>query len=73
MLLAGSTAERGLREVVAARAQLDALQTVLVLEARRQWATWAEIGCLLGLTAQGAWKRYHSIDPTPPRRSSQRE
>ncbi len=72
MLLDGSLPERGLREVAAAREQLDTLQTALVIEARRQWATWAEIGSLLGLTEQGAWKRYRAVDPKPLRQRNRR-
>ena len=66
VLLDGALPEVGLREVVAARAQLDLLQTALVIEARRQWASWAEIGALVGMTPQGAWKRYRAVDPIPP-------
>jgi hypothetical protein len=71
VLLEGALPEVGLREVVAARAQLDLLQTALVIEARWQWASWAEIGALLGMTPQGAWKRYRAVDPIPPRRTNQ--
>jgi hypothetical protein len=58
VLLEGSLPALGLPEIVAARAQLDLLEKALVVEARRQWATWAEIGELLGLSPQATWKRF---------------
>jgi hypothetical protein len=69
VLLEGSLPALGLPEIVAARAQLDLLEKALVVEARRQWATWAEIGELLGLSPQATWKRFRPLDPRPPRRT----
>jgi len=53
----------GLREVVAARATLDLLEARLVIHARRNGCTWAELGQDLQLTAAGARRRHLAVDP----------
>ena len=53
----------GLREIVAARAALDSLETALVVRARLTGAGWRELGALLGLTKQGARARHLAVDP----------
>jgi hypothetical protein len=53
----------GLREIVAVRAALDALETELVIGARRRRYKWRELGEDLGLSAHGARKRHLAVDP----------
>lgn len=50
---------QALQEVTAARVRLT------VAHARRRGYTWEQIGAALGVTRQGAQKRY-GADPTPP-------
>jgi hypothetical protein len=59
----------GLREVVAVRAALDALETELVVGARRRGHKWRELGEDLGLSAHGVRKRHLTVDPIYARRS----
>lgn len=44
--------------IAAARVALDARESELVVAARARGCTWAEIGEILGLTANGARKRH---------------
>ena len=53
----------GLREVVAARAALDALEASLVVEGRQRGYRWSVLGAELGLTRHGVRKRHLAIDP----------
>ncbi|MGH3073251.1 MAG: hypothetical protein ACRDNB_13435 [Gaiellaceae bacterium] len=53
----------GLREIVAVRAALDALEAALVVEGRRRGHRWATLGEELGLSAHGVRKRHLAIDP----------
>lgn len=53
----------GLREIVALRAALDALEATLVVEGRRRGYRWADLGDDLGLSSHGARKRHLAIDP----------
>lgn len=64
-----STVETALRELVAARAALDSLETMLVVRARSSGATWSDLAASLGLSKQGVRKRYLAIDPIFQRRS----
>ena len=48
------------------REDLERAQADAVMEARRQGATWAEIGTALGMTSQGAHKRYNAMTDQPP-------
>lgn len=59
----------GLREVVAARAVLESLETELVAQARLNGCTWAELARDLELTAGGVRRRHLEIDPASRRRS----
>ena len=59
--------EAGLREIVATRRVLDAMESTLVAKAREDGATWAQLGELLGLTRQGARVRHLVIDPVSAR------
>jgi len=52
-----------LREVVAARAALDSLEAQLVVRARRNGCTWAELAEDLGISAGGARRRHLAVDP----------
>jgi hypothetical protein len=65
----GSTVEAALRELVAARSALDSLEAMLVVRARSSGATWSDLAVCLGLSKQGARKRYLAIDPIFKRRS----
>jgi len=58
-----------LREVVAARADLDALETQLIIQARSSGCTWAELAQDLGLTAAGVRRRHLAVDPVFAKRS----
>jgi hypothetical protein len=60
----------GLREVVAARAALDSLETELVVQARLNGCTWAELARELELTAGGVRRRHLASDPILARRPS---
>lgn len=53
----------GLREVVAARAALDRLEAVLVVEGRRRGYRWSVLGAELGLTGHGVRRRHLARDP----------
>ncbi len=53
----------GLREIVALRAALDALETELVVHARSRGCKWRELGDDLGLSPHGARKRHLDADP----------
>ena len=68
----GDVFRSGLREIVAVRAALDALETELVVGARSRGSKWRELGEDLGLSAHGARKRHLAADPIHARRS-QRE
>jgi len=59
----------GLRELVAARAALDSLETQLVVHARSSGCTWAELAQDLELSAAGARRRHLAVDPVFARRS----
>lgn len=59
---------RGLREIVAARNALDALESQLVADARARGYKWPELAEDLGLTPQGARKRHLDVDPIYARR-----
>ena len=59
----GDVFRSGLREIVAVRAALDALETELVVGARRRGSKWRELGEDLGLSAHGARKRHLAADP----------
>ena len=52
---------RSQREEVAARLRLD----TAVAEARQAGASWSEIGATLGMSAQGAWKRWKRYAAVP--------
>jgi hypothetical protein len=52
-----------LRELVAVRAALDALERALVIEARRRGYRWRELGADLGLSPHGVRKRHVAQDP----------
>ncbi len=60
-----------LREVVAARAALDTLETQLVVRARSSGCTWAELAEDLGLSAAGVRRRHLAVDPVFARRPRQ--
>jgi hypothetical protein len=53
----------GLREIVAARAALDRLETELIVGARGRGHNWRELGEDLGLSAHGVRKRHLAVDP----------
>ena len=53
----------GLREVVAVRAALDALEAELVVGARVRGCKWRELGEDLGMSAHGVRKRHVAVDP----------
>jgi hypothetical protein len=53
----------GLREIVAVRAALDALETELVVGARSRGYSWRKLGEDLGLSAHGVRKRHIAVDP----------
>ena len=55
--------EVALRELVATRRALDALETSLVVRAREQGATWAELAVPLAVSKQGVRKRHLASDP----------
>lgn len=59
----GDVFRSGLREVVALRAVLDALEAELVIGARRRGYWWRELGEDLGLSAHGVRKRHLARDP----------
>ena len=59
----GDVFRSGLREIVAVRAALDALETQLVVHARSRGCKWRELGEDLGLSAHGARKRHLAADP----------
>ena len=59
----GDVFRSGLREIVAVRAALDALETELVVGARRRGCKWRDLGEDLGLSAHGARKRHLAVDP----------
>jgi hypothetical protein len=54
---------RALRNVVQARAALDAIEAEIVAGARLAGYSWAAIGECLELSRQGARKRHRSVDP----------
>ena len=58
----------GLREVAAARATLESLETQLVVRARLSGCTWAELGDDLDLSAGGVRRRHLAVDPIFARR-----
>lgn len=56
-------------EVLAALAELEAKvhgheadRDAMVREARRQGATWLEIGEAMGISKQSAWERYRNLE-----------
>ena len=53
----------GLREIVAVRAALDALEAALVVEGRRRGHRWADLGADLGLSLHGVRRRHLGRDP----------
>ena len=53
----------GLREIVAVRAALDALEAELVVGARGRGSKWRELGEDLGMSAHGVRKRHVAVDP----------
>jgi hypothetical protein len=59
---------RALREVVAARAVLETLESQLVVVARRRGVSWGELALDLGITPQGARQRHLAVDPVAARR-----
>lgn len=59
----GDVFRSGLREIVAVRAALDALETELVVGARSRGYSWRELGKDLGLSAHGVRKRHLAVDP----------
>jgi len=59
---------RALREVVAARAVLETLESKLVVAAREQGVSWGELAVDLGITPQGARQRHLAVDPIAARR-----
>jgi hypothetical protein len=63
--------ERKLRKLVEERQRLQSVIDTAVARQRRTGATWATIGKLLGITTEGARKRYGArggaIIPIPPR------
>jgi hypothetical protein len=68
----GDVFRTGLREIVAARAALAALESELVVGARRRGYKWRELGEDLELSPHGARKRHLAVDPIYARKS-QRE
>jgi hypothetical protein len=58
----------GLREVVAVREALNSLEAQLVVRARLNGCTWAELAEDLELTAGGVRRRHLAIDPVFARR-----
>ena len=61
----------GLRELVAARAALDSLESELVVQARLSGCTWAELARDLELTPGGVRRRHLAVDPIFARRPSE--
>ena len=59
----GDVFRSGLREIMAARAALDRLETELVVGARGRGYKWRELGEDLGLSAYGVRKRHVAVDP----------
>ena len=59
----GGVFRAGLREIVAVRAVLDALEAELVIAARDRGAKWRELGEDLGMSAHGVRKRHLAVDP----------
>jgi hypothetical protein len=59
----GDVFRSGLREIVAVRAALDALETELIVGARSRGYSWRELGKDLGLSAHGLRKRHLAVDP----------
>lgn len=59
----GDVFRSGLREIVAARAALDALETELVIGARRRGYKWRELAQDLNMSAHGARRRHLAHDP----------
>ena len=59
---------RALRELVAVRAALEALESKLVVAARRRGVSWGELAVDLGITPQGARQRHIAVDPVAARR-----
>ena len=59
----GDVFRSGLREIVAVRAALDALETELVAGARGRGCRWQDLGEDLGLSAHGVRKRHLANDP----------
>lgn len=64
----GHWCRSALRELVAARSALEALESQLVIAGREQGASWAELAVDLGVTRQGARQRYLAVDPVAARR-----
>lgn len=59
----GDVFRSGLREIMAARAALDRLESELVVGARGRGYKWRELGEDLGLSAHGVRKRHVAVDP----------
>jgi hypothetical protein len=59
----GDVFRSGLREIVAVRQALDALEAELVVGARGRGHNWRELGEDLGLSAHGVRKRHVAVDP----------
>jgi hypothetical protein len=59
----GDVFRSGLREIVAVRQVLDAIEAELVAGARRRGHKWRELGEDLGLSAHGVRKRHLAVDP----------
>jgi hypothetical protein len=68
----GDVFRSGLREIVALRRVLDALEIELVVSARRRGCGWRDLGEDLGLSAHGVRKRHLAVDPIHAWRSSRR-
>jgi hypothetical protein len=56
--MSGDKPLQALRELSRARTELESLMREQVAEARRQGATWEEIGESLGISRQSAWELY---------------
>ena len=59
----GDVFRSGLREIVAVRTALDALETELVVGARDRGYSWRQLGEDLGLSPYGVRKRHLAVDP----------
>ena len=53
-----------LRRVEEGLHRYESDRDAMVREARRQGASWGQIGEALGIAKQSAWERFRSVDPT---------